>query len=375
MRLNNVHIAYTAQATAINISGNRIIADGDARDDLQLFFNKAIAIPGLINSHDHLDFNLLSRLGTQLYNSYTEWGNYIHAHYKPEIDAILAIPLALRAKWGAYKNLLCGVTTVVNHGQSLPPADWPITVIEAIQSIHSVQFEKGWRFRLNNPMQYARPVAIHVGEGTDKAAYKEINQLLKWNLLRRRLIGIHGVAMEPSQAKHFDALVWCPQSNFYLLGKTAAISRLKNNVPVLFGTDSTLTGDWDIWEHIRTAQATQMLSDNELYCTLTTNAAKKFKLNLGSLSPGFDADIVVARNADNNSWINIKPSDILLVVHKGNIRLFDESLYSQLPGHYRIGFSKVVINNKIKFVYGDLPALTAAVKQYDPEAIFPVTCI
>lgn len=372
MQLHDVHINDTAQVATIHTSGSKIVAGSDgAPDELQLFFDNAIAIPGLINSHDHLDFNLFSQLGERLYSSYTEWGQYIHQHYKPEIDAMLAIPVALRAQWGVYKNLLCGVTTVVNHGEKLPVTNVPITIINHLQSIHSVQFEKRWKWRLNNPIRQSRPVAIHVGEGIDEAVHAEIDELLKWNLLNRKLIGIHGVTMNQIQAIGFYALVWCPRSNFYLLGKTAAIDRLKSTVPILFGTDSTLTSHWDIWEHIRSAQATQMLSDAELYASLTTNAAKMLELNTGTLAPGYDADIIIARNAGKD-WSGITPADILLVVHKGKIHLFDESLYSQLPYYFSDGFSKITINDQHKYVYGDLPALMKAIKQYHPSVNFPV---
>lgn len=156
-----------------------------------------------------------------------------------------------------------------------------------------------------------------------------------------------------------------------MLGKTAAIDRLKSTVPILFGTDSTLTSHWDIWEHIRSAQATQMLSDAELYASLTTNAAKMLELNTGTLAPGYDADIIIARNAGKD-WSGITPADILLVVHKGKIHLFDESLYSQLPYYFSDGFSKITINDQHKYVYGDLPALMKAIKQYHPSVNFPV---
>lgn len=372
MRLHGVHTVNTAEASDLKVSGSKIVADSkDTPDDLQLYFDGAIAMPGLINAHDHLDFNLFSQLGDRLYSSYTEWGNYIHQHYKTEIDRILAIPVKLRAEWGAYKNLLCGVTTVVNHGQKLPVSDWPITVMDDLQSIHSVQFEKNWKLRLNNPVRRSRPVAIHIGEGTNEAAHREIDQLLRWNLLNRKLIGIHGVAMNAMQASQFSALVWCPESNFYLLEKTAPMKELKCCVPILFGTDSTLTGHWDIWEHIRTAKATQMLNTAELYASLTTNAAKVLQLNTGTLQPGYEADIVVARSV-GNAWFNTKPADILLIIHKGVIRLFDESLYSQLPPHHRTGFSKVALGDTHKYIYGDLPGLMTAIKHYHSSINFPV---
>ena len=45
-------------------------------------FENAIAFPGLINSHDHLDFNLFPQTGNRIYNNYTEWGKDIHDQNK-----------------------------------------------------------------------------------------------------------------------------------------------------------------------------------------------------------------------------------------------------------------------------------------------------
>lgn len=86
--------------------------------DHEIIFANAMALPGLINSHDHLDFNLFPQLGDQIYSNYVEWGETIHLHHKEQINKVLKVPAALRAQWGIYKNLLCGVTTVVDHGKS-----------------------------------------------------------------------------------------------------------------------------------------------------------------------------------------------------------------------------------------------------------------
>src|SRR5476651_2322578 len=170
-------IGLSDQAGTISISDGKIGADDDsAPGGLQLFFDQAVVFPGLINSHDHLDFNLFPQLGNRVYNNYVEWGDYIHREYKREIADCLNIPLALRAQWGVYKNLLCGVTTVVNHGDKLPLRNPLINVFEGCQSLHSVQLEKSWRSRLNYPQKKNMPVAIHVGEGTDEPAHEEIDR-------------------------------------------------------------------------------------------------------------------------------------------------------------------------------------------------------
>jgi len=334
-------------------------------DTLCLTFNNTLAFPGLINSHDHLDFNLFPQLGDRTYNNYVEWGEHIQKNYKEQIAAVLNVPQHLRTQWGIYRNLLCGITTVVDHGEQLKITDPLITVFNHCQNLHSVANEPHWKLKINNPVKVNIPVVMHVGEGSDHRAYAEINELLRWTLIKRKLIGVHGVAMKLSQASSFNALVWCPDSNYFLLNRTARVDLLKHYTHILFGTDSTLSATWDIWEHLRLAQKANMLRDPELYETLTVNPAKAWKLNAGKLAPGKDADIVIAKNKQG-SFFSTTPADLLLVIHQGNIRLFDEELYSQIED--KSLFSKVYVGNCCKYVQGDLPGLIAQIKQYYPEA-------
>jgi len=359
-----------------NIAANPIPT---APKGLELNFEQALVFPGIINSHDHLDFNLFPQTGNQIYSNYKAWGEDIHIKNKTEIAEILKIPFLLRSSWGVYKNLLCGVTTVVNHGERLRWGDDLITIFEDTQCLHSVQFEKHWQIKLNNPVKVKLPVVVHVGEGDDWATYREIDQLIRWNLLRKKLIGVHAVAMSEEQAKKFEAVVWCPQSNYFLLNKTSRINLLKNHTHILFGTDSTLTSRWNIWEHLAQARETHLLSDKALYRTLNQNAAHTWKLNSGEISAGKDADIVIAKikpgKAGFHSFFGISPADLLMVIHNGNIRLFDESLLPQLKTIHLNNFSKVYLNGVCKYVQGDLPGLMDKITAYQPEINFPVSSI
>jgi hypothetical protein len=372
MILNNVTTITSNGPISLHLKNGKMIpVNSGSADALQLTFDNALAFPGLVNSHDHLDFNLFPQLGDRVYNNYTEWGDHIHANYKDEIAAVLKVPLALRVSWGIFKNLLCGVTTVVNHGEPLAVSNAPINV-EQCHSIHSVQFEKRWKMRLNNPLKRKLPVVIHVGEGSDESSNKEIDELISWNLLKKKLIGVHGVAMTPRQAKKFEALIWCPESNFFLLNKTAQANRLKKYTTILFGTDSTLTGNWNIWNHIRLARQTKMLTDAELYSALHIGGSTSWQTDTDNKET-----IVVTKNTGGKtsfeSFYATEPSDILLVVHEQHIRLFDESLSDQLKHLDMAQFSKICINGNCKYVQGDLPGLMKQIKEYYPEAIFPIT--
>ncbi|OOQ57271.1 amidohydrolase family protein [Mucilaginibacter pedocola] len=379
MILNNVQLIDGSTAS-IRVSGSKI-AEVSAvpmidKSDPQIVFLNALAFPGLINSHDHLDFNLFPKLGHRVYKSYTEWGPYIHQEYPAEIASVLKIPAELRLQWGIYKNLLCGVTTVVNHVGPKVVAQSLINIVDNKQDLHSVGFEKQWRKKLNNPLRFRQPVVVHIGEGTNAEARAEANKLIRWNLLHRNLIGVHGVAMSPAQAKAFEALVWCPQSNYFLLNATAPIHHLKKYTHILFGTDSTLTADWDIWEHIRMARGTQMLNDNELYRALTTTAAEVWKLNSGEIAEGMDADIVIAKTNGKTrgmeAFYQVDPGRILLVIKGGEIKLFDQSLYHQLSDVPLSQFSKVYSGGAVKYVQGDINGLMNEIKRYRPDTPFPV---
>ncbi|MEO6630357.1 MAG: amidohydrolase family protein, partial [Mucilaginibacter sp.] len=293
------------------------------------------------------------------------------------IAAVLKIPAPLRYQWGVYKNLLCGVTTVVNHGEKTGLKNTPISIFEETHCLHSVQFEKQWKIKLNNPVKKNLPVNIHVGEGTDAKSAREIDQLIKFNLLKRKLVGVHGVAMTTAQAKHFEALVWCPETNFFLLNKTAPVDALSKHTEILFGTDSTLTGSWKIWEHLRFARGTGMLSDEGLFATLNNNPAGVWKLNCGDIVAGKDADLVVAKKTTGqngyDAFFALNPTDILLVTHKGEIALFDEALLPQLQRIDLTGFSRVFMGDCRKYVKGDLPALIKQIMAHNPQVKFPVT--
>ena len=345
-----------------------------------IHFENVIAFPGLINSHDHLDFNLFPPLGNQIYSNYRQWGNDIHQQNKTAIEQVLKVPQNLRMQWGMYKNLLSGVTTVVNHGNHLSVKDPLLTVFQDCHSLHSVGFEKKWRWRLNKPRFTDFPFAIHTGEGTDQTAHDEVHSLIRWNLFRKPLIGIHGVAMDAQQAASFKALVWCPASNFFLLGKTTDIKQLKKHTQILFGTDSTLTAEWNIWNHLRMARETALLTDKELLGAVTCNAAEIWKMTQKAMiREGCSADLVIARKNDISgaieSFYQVNPEDILLVMIDGKIKMLDASLFAPLAGK-SLGveqFSKFSINGNDKYVIGDLPKLIAGILQYYPSMEFPVT--
>lgn len=380
MILKNLYIVGSNKSLQdITVAGESIerIGSSHSEDVNTIDLKGCIAFPGLINSHDHLEFNLYPRLGHKKYNDYVEWGNDIHIKDKELIDSIEAVPLEIRLRYGVIKNLICGVTAVAHHGADYTLLDnSPVSIIRKGTCIHSVRLGGKWKLKINYPVN-REPYVIHIGEGISMQSNEEINELLRWNLFNRKLIGIHGIAMTEEQCKKFAALIWCPDSNLFLFGKTADIPGLKKNTKILFGTDSTLTADWNIFENLRTARNQNLLSDEEIFNSLTQEAAEIWEMNdQGKLSAGHKADIVIARqNSDNlfESFFNTNPEDILLVIKNGKIILFDQSQRDVLPEEViQNKFEKVKVNGNVKFVAYRITETLNAIKKFNLSIPFAV---
>ncbi len=264
-----------------------------------------------------------------------------------EIARVESLPWSLRFRWGALKNLLCGVTTVAHHGagvSALPGSLSPVNLVVGT-AVHSVRLDPHWRRHVLSPTAQA-PLVFHLGEGVNDESRREIEAVIRWNLWRRRIVAVHGIAMTEDQAPRFDAVVWCPVSNELLFGATANVAALKRKTRILFGTDSTLTGGWNIWQHLRRAREIGGLDDRELFDAVTTAAARTWGDAGGQLDAGHRADLVVARMKHPGAWDSfyaIDPEDLLLVIGAGRVLVADDTVENVaqlgLPYAIRLGSS------------------------------------
>jgi imidazolonepropionase-like amidohydrolase/SAM-dependent methyltransferase len=372
MILRNVEILGRPGVCDVDIEGHTI--RGINSDALtagpSIDFEGALAFPGLINSHDHLEFDCYEQLDGGPYRDYLEWGSAIHRRHAATIAAVEAVPRALRVRAGIAKNLLCGVTSVAHHGQAVESAGQPIHVIGGTRAIHSPRLGRLRPMLLPD----RRAVVAHIGEGVDAETEREIDTFIRWNVWRKRLIGVHAIKMRDDQAERFAAVVWCPVSNDFLFGHTAPIARLKERTTVLFGTDSTLTASWSIWDHLRRARQSGALTDDELIASVTTKAARLWNLpNRGRIAPGAVADIVIARKRrddQRDAFFEIKPEDILLVVSRGTVVLLDPSL-GALPG-IKARLFPVDVNGVEKLAAEDYSRLAKRLRSFLPSLPVPI---
>src|SRR5262249_32535773 len=131
-------------------AGRSICAGGESAgrpiDELEaamIDIDGYVALPGLINAHDHLEFNLYPRLGRGPYPNSKAWSEDIYAPDRDPIRQHLQVPKSVRLLWGGIKNLLNGVTTVCHHNRRNDPtldAGFPIRVVKRFGWAHSLDF-------------------------------------------------------------------------------------------------------------------------------------------------------------------------------------------------------------------------------------------
>ena len=179
---------------------------------------------------------------------------------------------------------------------------------------------------------------------------------------------------------NFKAIIWCPESNRFLLGADATVKELKMQTQIVLGTDSTLTGSWNIWDHLRLAKETKQAKDHEIFEMLTSAPAALWNLNKGSIATGKDADIVVAKRKSGNamnSFFETNPEDILLIIQEGMLKIFDASIISQLDaaGFQTRDFVPVHVNGTEKWVPHQMLNIIRSITEINPTVCFPCTVL
>jgi cytosine/adenosine deaminase-related metal-dependent hydrolase len=259
-----------------------------------------LILPGLINAHDHLEFNLYPRMGHGPYPNAGTWARDVYRPKESPIAEHLRVPQNTRLLWGGLKNLLSGVTTVCHHNPRENPVfdrNFPVRVLKEFGWAHSLEFSRdvAQRFELTPPDW---PFILHLGEGTDSQAKREVFDLDEMEALDNRTVLTHAVGLDKRGlrlAKERGAsLVWCPSSNLFLLGRTLTTGVLRSGIPVALGSDSALTGEGDLLDEIRVARRVSRLPSPVIYRMVTTEAARVLRLRGGggSLSPGGVADLI-----------------------------------------------------------------------------------
>jgi cytosine/adenosine deaminase-related metal-dependent hydrolase len=281
--------------------------------------------PGLINAHDHLHRNHFGRLGAPPYANAYAWGRDIHEHRASEIAAGRAVPRREALLRGAWKNLRAGVTTVVHHDDWEPDFErgFPIRVAR-VRTAHSLGFERDFaRAAAPDPTDPRQPLCVHLAEGVDARSADEVRDLDRLGYLDARLLAVHVVGADADGIRRLRAsgaaVVWCPTSNAFLLGRTAPAELLAPGIDVLVGSDSLLSADGDLLDELRAARRIGHLDDARLLDAVGATAARRLRLPTPMLDVGAPADLAVFRRP----VLEATADDVALVMVGGEIRVAD----------------------------------------------------
>lgn len=304
MVLKGARIALSAVETAwrdVAVEGGRLTFDAGGHSGPAVDLRDYLILPGLINAHDHLEFNLFPRLGAGPYPNATSWARDIYRPDEPPVNDQLSIPKPVRLIWGGIKNLVSGVTTVLHHNPYHPifREGFPVRVVERYGWSHSLAFSSDvvadWA-----ATPPGAPFLIHAAEGIDKEAAGEIVRLDAVGVIGPSTVIVHGVALDENGVallkRRGASLVWCPTSNLFTLGRTLPGHVLESGIRVALGTDSALTGRGDLIDEI--AAAVQILPPEQVYAMVTSTAARLLRLDSGegAIAEGGVADLLIVRD-------------------------------------------------------------------------------
>ena len=205
MILSGARIALDAKTTEkvnLTVHGGRISFSASNSREPVLDLKGFLVLPGLINSHDHLEFNLFPSLGRGTYPNAKSWAEDI---YRPSVSPVkehLALSKHARIVWGGLKNLLSGVTTVSHHNPfdaTVFDASFPVKVVQNFGWAHSLDFSPDLveRFR-TTPEEW--PFILHAAEGVDEHARSEIGRLEALGVLSERTVLVHAIGLDQARS-------------------------------------------------------------------------------------------------------------------------------------------------------------------------------
>lgn len=323
--------------------------------------------PGLINTHDHLNYtqNDPAPDTGERYEQRHDWRKGLRGHTKisasggasqeelawGELRFVMGGATA-SASAGATSGLLRNLDGGSMEGLNQPQVD---TDTFPLGDANGTQLEEGCNYPdITSTAEVSGEAAYlpHVSEGIDQVARNEFTCLSSsanggQDLVLSNSHLVHGVALAANEAatlaRDSSSLIWSPRSNISLYGDTAPMGLAAAfDVPVALGTDWVVSGSMNLLRELRCADELnrtyydQLYSDAELWAMVTGNAARAVAMDdaVGALEVGLRADITVFASGTGSGYrsvIDADPEDVVLVLRGGTPLYGDASFLGSLP--------------------------------------------
>lgn len=347
------------------VSGGRIVDTEEAAGWPAVPLGRGEIRPPLVNGHDHLALNHYQRLGEPPYPSLYAWARDVEERFSDEVERGRRLPRRDALLFGALKNILGGVSRVVQHDRWSRHLDrnFPVRPVR-VRVLHSLGLEPDPRAALEKEPR-DRPLCMHLAEGVDEEAKGEVRRADDLGLLGPDFLGVHLVGVGTSDAERLrrsgSGLVWCPSSNLHLYGRTAPEVLFRSGIDVLLGSDSLLSGEGTLLDELRVARGTGLIADSVLEAAVGAVPARRLGLPEPSLRPGAPADVLVLRRP----LLEARAPDVTLLLVDGRPRYADAGLTGlfELAG---VAAEPLVVGGKPKLVAAPLGELARRVVERYP---------
>ena len=369
MLIVNARVARSTNESVrrtIEIRRSRMFLGNATRSGPSVDLRDLLLLPGLINAHDHLEFNLYPRLGKRRYTNLREWAADIHKVDDSPVREHRRVPLSVRLFWGGIKNLLAGVTTVSHHNPYQPrifDSGFPVRVVRRFGWAHSLAFSSDLPARFGKTPA-DQPFIIHAGEGTDGDARQEIHRLDKYGVLGPRTVLVHGIGFDASGfaliRRRAASLIWCPSSNVLTYGRTLQREHVTSDTPVALGTDSAISAAGDMIDEIRFAHKLGVASQETIYRMVTDAPARILRLgdSVGVLRDGAIADLVAVQDRGQTPAEALTDLIPEMVVLGGRIHLISKRLLERLSPSLTAGWHSIRLEGRGEWLTPlDVPTL------------------
>jgi cytosine/adenosine deaminase-related metal-dependent hydrolase len=314
--------------------------------------------PGLIDLHNHLTWNVHPRwlAGTLMRNRY-EWqalDSYAAKLAGPQ-SAVRRRAGCDMERFGEVKALVWGATSTT--GGLLEECsrglarnlDYYSGLFSTVSNMEPLQYrifplelKPADEDSVRKALAKNEPVIVHLAEGVDASAARELRMADAHQFLKPGFIVIHGVPLLDKDFADLGAkgvgFIWSPRSNDELYGRTADVAAAKKYVIMAIAPDWSPSGSSGMLDELRYAalwngrQFPVVFKSQELVQMATSNAAKLARIDdkVGRLAKGLRADYVVVRAgalADPyESLIYASHENMLLVAVEGRPLYGDETM-------------------------------------------------
>jgi 5-methylthioadenosine/S-adenosylhomocysteine deaminase len=343
----------------VEVYADKIMSIGTTQPSgIDIIEVNGLIFPGLIDSHNHPRFNVLSEIPfPHTYTERYEWqDDPMYGDFWDQYGSILDYPdddgMSDNLWKLAESRALCAGTTMIqgyncNGSSAIGIAHSGMGINNAerfpsriYSSTFPLRYESDWRN--TKTYEYWDRFVIHLSEGFSAAALQEFYTWQSWDLMDWRTTIIHGVPLTEAEwdimASANAHLIWSPFSNIVLYDETADVpGAIDAGVNVALAPDWTESGEDNMLaemkyaDYINQTRFGDVITPQQFAEFVTCNAAYAIgqQDRVGSIVEGYQADLMAIPGTVSEPYDDLlaaEPADVKLTVVNGRPMYGDPAL-------------------------------------------------